>query len=80
MEVLLVHYNIVNKDYQQHSKVLYTFIPNKSFDQLLDISPNNFLFLKTCDSEFSYVEVWLTDKNSKSLGIEDKINIDLVIN
>ena len=80
MEIVLVHCNIVTRDYQQHSKVLYTFIPNKSFGQLLDISPNNFLFLKTCNSEFSYVEVWLTDKNSKSLSIEDKINIDLVIN
>ena len=43
-KVVLIHYNIVNHDYQQDSKVLYTFIPNKSFDQLLDFSPKIFIF------------------------------------
>ena len=52
-EVVLVHCNIVNNDYQQDSRALYTFIPNKSFSQLLDISPKKFIFLKTLDSEFS---------------------------
>ena len=47
-----MHCNIVNNDYQQDSRVLYTFVPNKSFDQLLDISPKFFLFLKIFDSEF----------------------------
>ena len=79
-EVVLVHCNIVNNDYQQDSRVLYTFVPNKSFGQLLDISPKNFIFLKTFDSEFSYIEVWFTDQNSKPLEIKDKINITLVIN
>ena len=37
-EVVLVHCNIVNNDYQQDSTVLYTFVPNKLFGQLLDIS------------------------------------------
>ena len=36
-EVILVHCSIVNNDYQQHSRVLYKFVPNKSFGQLLDI-------------------------------------------
>ena len=49
-EVVLAHCNIVNKDYQQDSRFLYTFIPNKSFGQLLGISPKNFIFLKTCNS------------------------------
>ena len=49
-EVVLVHCNIFNSDYQQDSRVLYTFVSNKSFGQLLDISPNNFIFLKTFDS------------------------------
>ena len=79
-EVVLIHCNIVNNDYQQDSRVLYTFVPNKSFGQLLDISPKNFIFLKTFNSEFSYIEVWFTDQNSKPLEIEDKINITLVIN
>ena len=56
------------------------FVPNKAFGQLLDISPKNLFFLKTFDSEFSYIEVWYTDQNSKPLEIEDKINISLVIN
>ena len=56
-EVILVHCNIVNNDYQQNSRVLYTFVPNKSFGQLLDISAKNFIFLKTFDTEFSYFEV-----------------------
>ena len=38
------------------------------------------MFLKTVDSEFSYIEVWFTDQNSKLLKIEDKINITLVTN
>ena len=59
---------------------MYEFGPNKSFGQLLDISPENFIFLKTFDSEFSENEVWFTDQNSNLLEIEDKITINLVIN
>ena len=79
-EVVLIHCNIVNNNYQQDSRVLYTFVPNKSFGQLLDISSKNFIFLKSFNLEFSYIEVWFTDQNSKPLEIEDKINITLVIN
>ena len=78
--VALVHCNIVNNNYQQDSTVLYIYIPNKSSCQLLDISPTNFTFLKTFNSEFSYIGVWFTSQNSKQLEIEDKINITLVIN
>ena len=80
IKVILVHGNIVNNDYQQDSRVLYTFVPNKSFGQLLDISSKDFVFLKAFSSEFSYLEVWFTDQNSKLLEIEDKISITLVIN
>ena len=79
-EVILVHCNIVNSDYQLDLRVLYKFIPTKSLGELLDISPKNFMFLKTFNSEFSYIEVWFTDQNLKSLVIGDKINITLVIN
>ena len=79
-ELVLIHCNIVNNDYQQDSRVLYTFVSNKSFDQLLDISPKNFIFLKTFNSEFSYIKVWFTDQNSKLLEIDDKISITLVTN
>ena len=79
-EVVLIHCNMVNNDYQQDSRVLYTHVPNKSFGQLLDISPKNFIFSKTFNSGFSYIEVGFTGQNSKPLEIEDKINITLVIN
>ena len=72
--------NIVNSNYQQNLRVLYTFASNKSFSELLDTSPKTFIFLKTFKSEFSYVEVWFTDQNSKPLKIKDEINIKLVIN
>ena len=75
-EVALIHCNVVNNSYQQKSRVLYTFVPNKSFGQLLDISLENFIFLKTFNSEFLYIEVY---RNSNPLEIEDKINITLVI-
>ena len=71
---------MVNNNYQHDLRVLYTFIPNNLFGLLLDISPKTFIFLKTFNSEFSYIEVWFTDQNSKPLEIEDKINITLVIN
>ena len=51
-EEVLVHCNIVNNDYQQDSRVLYAFAPNKSFGQLSHISPNTFIFLKMFNSEF----------------------------
>ena len=79
-EVVLIHCNIVNNDYQQDSRVLYAFILNKSFGQLLDISPKNCIFSKTFNSESLYIEIWFTDQNSKPLEVEDKINITLVIN
>ena len=79
-EVLLVYCITFNNNHQENSRVLYTFAPNKSFSQLLDISPKCFTFLKTFDSEFSYIDVWLTNQNSKPLEMEDKINIILVIN
>ena len=80
IEVVIVHGNIVNNDSQQDSWVLYTFVPNKPFGQLIDVSLRYFIFWKTFNSEFSYIEVWFTDKKSKPLAIEDKINITLVIN
>ena len=79
-EVVLIHCNVVINSYQQNSRALYTFVPNKSFCQLLDFLPESFIFLKTFDSELLYIEVWFTGQNSNPLEIEDKINIALVIN
>ena len=55
--LILVHCNIVNNDYQQDSKVLYTFVPNKPFGSLLQISPTNHIFLKTFNSEYDEIKV-----------------------
>ena len=60
--LVLVHCNIVNNDYQQDSRVLFTFIPDKLFVDLQDVSPKNFVFLKTFNSECSYIEVCLLIK------------------
>ena len=78
-EVVLVHCDIVNNDYQQDSRVLYTFVPNKPFGSLLEISITNHIFLKTFNSEYDEVKVWFTDQNSQLLEIEDRINLTLVI-
>ena len=56
-EVILVHCNMVNNDYQQDLRVLYTLVPNKPFGSLLDISPTNHISLKTFNSEFNEIEV-----------------------
>ena len=78
-EVVLVNCNIVNNDYQQDLRDLFTFIPNIFIVQLLDISQKNFIFLKTINSEFYNIEVCFTDQNSEPLEIEDGITIILVI-
>ena len=70
-EVVLVHCNMVNNDFQQDSRVLDTFVPNKSFGSLLEISPRNHIFLKTFNSEYNEIEVWFTEQNSQPLEIED---------
>ena len=78
-EVELVHCYIVNNDYQQDSRVLYTFVPNKPFGSLLEISPTNHIFLKTFNSEYDEIKVWFTDQNSQPLEIEDRINLTMLI-
>ena len=78
-EAVLVHWDIANNDYQEDSRVLYTFVPNKPFGSLLEISPTNHIFLKTSNSEYSEIKVWFTDQNSKQLEIADRINLTMVI-
>ena len=78
-EVVLVHCNIANNDYQQDSRVLYTFVPNKPFGSLLEISPTNHIFLKIFNSEHDDIKVRFTDQNSQVLEIEDRINLMMVI-
>ena len=78
-EVVLVHWNIVNNDYQQDSRVLYTFVPSKPFGSLLEISLKKHIFLRTFNLEFQVIEVWFTDQNSQPLKTEDRKNLTLVI-
>ena len=78
-EVVLVDSNIVKNDYRQDSRVLYTFVPNKPFSSLLEISPTNHIFLKTFYSEYDKIEVWFTDQISQPLEIEDRIKSTMVI-
>ena len=80
VEVVLVHFNLVNNSYQQASRVLFTFVQNKQYGQLISISPNSLIFLKTMNTEFSEIEIWFTDQNNNSLEIEDNVNISLIIN
>ena len=52
VQLVLVHCNLVNNDYRQDSRILYDFVPNKTFGSLLEISPTNHVFLKSFNSEF----------------------------
>ena len=80
VEVVLVQCNLVNNNYQQHSRVLFTFVPTKKYDQLISISPHSLVFLKTMNTEFSEIEIWFTDQNNNALEIEDDVNVSLIIN
>ena len=79
VEVVLVHCNFVNNNYQQASKVLFTFVPNKQFGQLITVLPYSLTMLKAANSEFPFIQVWFTDQNNRPLEIEDSINITLII-
>ena len=79
VEVVLVHCNLVKNDYQHASKVLFSFVPNKQFGQLLNISPHVFTMMNTVNTEFPSVEAWFTDQPSKALEIEDNVNLTLII-
>ena len=79
VEVALVHCSLVKNDYQHTSKVLFTFVPNKKFGQLINISPHAFTMMNTVNTEFCYIEVWFTDQSSKACEIEDNINLTVII-
>ena len=78
-EVVLVHCNLVKNDYQHTSKVLFTFLPNKQFEELINISPHSLTMMNAINTEFSFVEVWFTDQVSKALEIEDNVNLTIII-
>ena len=79
VELVLVHCNLVNNDYLQDSRILWAFVPNKTFGSLLETSPTNYVFLKTFNSKFQEIKTWFTDQTSAPLELEDKINVTLII-
>ena len=78
-KVVLVHSSLINDNYQQTSKLLFTFVPNKQFGQLINISIHSLTMLGTTNTEFSSIEVWFTDQNTELLEIEDNVNLTLII-
>ena len=56
-----------------------SFVPDKQFRQLINISPNTLTMMNTINAEFSSVEVWFKDQTSKTLEIEDNVNLTLII-
>ena len=80
MNVVLVSCNIVNNKYQRNWCVLSIFAPNKSFGQLLKVSLSNQIYTDAFRPEFSYIDIWFTDQNFKAIEIENRINLNLVIN
>ena len=78
VEYVLLHCNLVSNQYLQNSKLLYKFAPNKSFGQFISVKPPVFIQCKTSDTIFDYIEIWL-HQNNKSLQIEDKVSVTLII-
>ena len=58
VKVVLVHCNLVKKDYQHTSKILFSFVLKKYFWELINISPDSLTMMNTVNTEFSFVEVW----------------------
>ena len=79
VKVVLVHCNLVKNDYQNTSKVLFSFVSNEQFGQLINISPHSLTMMNTVNTEFSLVQVWFTDQTSKALEIEDNVSLTLII-
>ena len=77
VDVVLIHCNVVNNTHQQKSRVLYSFVPAKQFDQLINVEPKSLIMLKTTGAEFSFIEIWFTNQNNEPLEIEDSVNITL---
>ena len=76
LEIVLVLCNLVKTDYQHISKVLFTFVPNKQFRQLINILSNSLTMMSTVNTEFWF---WFTDQVSKALEIEDNVNLTLIV-
>ena len=74
VEVVLVHCNLIKNDSQQASKILFTFVPNKQFGQLINILPYSLTMMNTINTEFSFGV-----KVSQALEIKDNVNLTIII-
>ena len=79
VDVILLHFNVVNSNYQQESKVLFTLERDEQFGQLITIASQTLTMLKTNNLEFSFIEVWFRDQNNRTPEIEDSVNVILTI-
>ena len=79
VEVVLVHCNLVKNDYQYTWKVLFSFVRNKQFGQLINTSTNSLTMINTANTEFSLVEVWFRDQASKALEIDDDVKLAIIL-
>ena len=79
VEVILVHCNLVNNDISKIQEYFILLYQTNAFSSLLEISPKHHMFLKTFNSEFQEIKIWLTDQTSKPLEVEDKINATLIV-
>ena len=79
VEVVLAHCNLVSNRYQQASEVLFIFLPNKQFGNLITISSHSLTMLKTTNSEFPFIQVCFSDQNKRPIDIEDSVNVTLII-
>ena len=70
-----MHCNLVNNKCQQASKVLFTFVPDKQFGQLIAIAPHSLAMFKTINAEFQSIEIWFIDQNNRPIEIEGNVNI-----
>ena len=68
-----MHCNLVKNDYQHTSKVLFSFVLNKQFGQLINISSHSLTMMNTVNTKFSFIELWFIDQASKALEIEDNV-------
>ena len=79
VEVVLKDCNLINNNYQQASKVLFSFVQHKQFGQLITIVSCSLTMLNTTNTEFSLTEVRFTKQNIKQLEIENNVNLTLII-
>ena len=80
VEVVLVQCRLEDNQYQQKSKVLYLFTPNKSYPYSLNAEANNLVFLKNYNTEFDEIIITFTYQNGRPLEIADKLSLTLLIN